>query len=532
MSKSLRSKRTLSCVGLGCAALAAMSFSGLVGCDTVARVSFPDVNFERMEVAGLVPPAGSCGGSSGRAQMRFVMLDTRSNPITNQTTIGGQQVSLDADDLGFSQSAVFELPATDCTSGACTVAGAVQFMCQAARPGVESQCNTSTDIAPVGAPAFASDLGASHLFGMAFENTGSLSGQIPSSVSNLYPDINGDGNGENVPNITTQITARASDPNRVRASSFLSQAAETWKISRNFAQDNFQTQSYFGLWTFSGTGATVESRVPSSEATTGWTNSPTQADAAVSAFPTGTQSTVAAVYASAKALLSDGGPYTNPSFADYKKTLVLFVDGPDERRLSAATAQDVIDAATATNTRVFIVHLDSEIQTSTDGGAQRLLFDDPEYVRDQDECADEDSCRNYEECRPITSYSTNPGSAVSTPLAEKRGKSFCVPKRDDNGRVGPVDEYAQIACETGGSYIYVPDPLTLAPQASWLPYVQHGLWEVPLNINAFNSGFVNASDAHLIQTDITASVGGRTNPKSYSQQGAFQSDNRLVLFSE
>lgn len=106
-----------------------------------------------------------------------------------------------------------------------------------------------------------------------------------------------------------------------------------------------------------------------------------------------------------------------------------------------------------------------------------------------------------------------------------------MPKRDANGRVGPIDDYAQVACATGGGYIYVPEPEALSNQLSWLPRVLDGLWEVPVEVNALDRGDVEGDQAYQLQMNMTLTFDGTSCPYSLSQKGTLQSsDTRTVVF--
>ena len=149
-----------------------------------------------------------------------------------------------------------------------------------------------------------------------------------------------------------------------------------------------------------------------------------------------------------------------------------------------------------------------------------------------DGCASDDECKNFEECRPTTAYANGPGQPVTQPTVERRALSFCHPKRDDNGRIGPIDDYAVIACETGGGYIYVSQSGTLPANMGWLPFALDGLWELPVSVDVFGRGQLGAGEAHLLQVNMQVTLGGRTITQSASQLGSTSAnDNRPVLFS-
>lgn len=502
-----------------------MGMVALSGCDTVARISFPDVKFDKVEVAGMTPPPDSCKGSSGNAKLRFVLLDNQQQPITPDTTLNGQAVSLTRESVELSQTAAFSLPDVEC-SGMCAQSN---FSCDRAQMNFEanlSRCFQEGGIGINSAPQFVSDLKANQLFGVVVENTGSLQGQLPSNLTVRYPDFDGDGKGEAPGELQGLVRERASDFLKVRVAG-LTQMATTWKIIEQFSSTNNQVQNFFGMWTFANSPGSIESVIGSSV----WTGSPDAVDAALRRFPQTTNSSQASVFESLITILKDTNAYANPQFAAYEKVMVVFVDGPDELRLQGSTAAEVIAAANAVNARLFIVHLDAKLATETTAGSP-LFVDDPEYIKFQDPCMDDSTCKNFEVCKEITKFSSAEGGAATFPDKATPGTKFCMPQRDDNGRIGPVDDYSEIACATGGSYVYVKDARALAFEMTWLPYVLDGLWEADINVDLFSrTGSVADGQPYLFQTNMSVSLGDVRTVEAVSQKGTvLGTDNRLVLF--
>lgn len=507
---------------LGLAATATLV--SMSGCDTVARLTFPDLKFASVQSSGLIPAAGSCDGSTGPAKLRMVLLDTQNQPITPETTLTGTSVNLTRDSVELSSSALFEMPDVLC-AGSCDNTAAT---CGTASPGFETalnRCFVSEGLGVNSDPTFVSDLVKNQLFGVVIENTGSLSGSLPSSFGMLYPDLNGDGKGQQVVELLSQRPERATDSSRRRASAF-GRLVTNWELAQADATSR-TVETYFGAWSFAGSQASLQSLV-----TGVWTTTGSAARAGISKVSGTPEKQQASVFESTARVLSDATGFADPRFADYEKTLVLFVDGPDELRLKGQTAQTVIDAANATNTRVFVVHIDPKIALETSGG-NPLIVDDPAYVAAQDGCADDSECKNFEECRQSMRFSSNPGQNVSTPSDERAALNFCLPKRDENGRLGPVDDYAQIACATGGGYIYLSNTESLADQIDWLPFAMDGLWEVDVNIDAISRQSVAPSEPYLVQTTLQVRVDGEAKTSVYSQKGSdVAQDNRMVIFAK
>jgi hypothetical protein len=180
--------------------------------------------------------------------------------------------------------------------------------------------------------------------------------------------------------------------------------------------------------------------------------------------------------------------------------------------------------------RIFIVHFERQVETALPSGVP-LLPDLPDYVNGQSECTSDDECKNFEECRSVTAYANRDGSMVQVPAGKTTG-SFCALRRDDNGRIGPVDEYAQIACETGGSYMYFPDVESLGEKINFLPYAMDGLWEVPLTLDAYNRGELPAGEPFNIQAEFQVTIDGLQRSKNLSQDGLYYDDRRVLFAGE
>ena len=125
------------------------------------------------------------------------------------------------------------------------------------------------------------------------------------------------------------------------------------------------------------------------------------------------------------------GAYADEQYADFEKTLVLVTDGPDDLRLPAFDLERVLDTANAQNVRIFVVHLDAETELGTE--TLPLYRDDPRYYQSQDPCSADTDCKNFEECR-VPQGSAAQSGAVEDPPTE----SYCLPKRGDDGRLGPT----------------------------------------------------------------------------------------------
>ena len=520
------------------AGIASVCLWGATGCDTVALVSFQEREFSQIESPGFTATAGSCGAiEDGEATLRFVLLADDQSSIRPGEVVGKETIdTITADDLELNNSALFELPDLPCASNDdCRLA---EMTCAVGPNVVESgnmdRCLKTSTVSLSGPVQFESDVTNAQLFGVMYENSGSLQGWLPSDVGALYPDWDNDGtaDGGQDPGV---VRGRASDQTNS------SKAALTILVT-NFLQAaenalNEQRPTQFGLWQFSGNDVSgVNSLV--NEVTPGdtvWMSSP-GAESLRNSFDqiTGTR---ANVYQAALEVLETG--YAPAEYEAYEKTLVLFVDGPDDLRLPQFSAQAVIERATELGVRIFIVHLDSAQDLTTSAGDTQLHRDDPQYWRNrvdgeqiQTPCADGSECRNFESCVVPIGYASTSGGSVEIETDD----TYCMPRRNELGRLGPIDEYARIACATDGGYIYVKHPSALRSRMKWLPHTMDGLWKVNVRIDDLANSTVPSGEGYKLQTSVTATVGGRNDTFSFSQSGEAATDDdaqdtRSVIFN-
>lgn len=515
--------------------LVGVSFAGLSGCDTVARISFSERRAEAIHSAGVTSPAGQCGGVDGVATMRFVMLANDTTPIIEGDDLTGALFNLRTQDVELRDSRVFSLPDQLC-AGAGDCPG--NLVCTKASDSLGDQyrrCNVPSDIAVEGQPRFVADNTKNQLFGVLFENAGSLRGWLPLDVGNLRPvDANGDaipGSGQD----TGPITERATD-HRVARGPLLTGLESNWDHASRYARRTGRTTN-FGFWTFAGSRAQVFSRVAEVHPQElMWTS---QLDRIMQAS-TNYRLNVeldrgrAAVFEAINTVIEQG--YTQAEYADWDKTLVVFVDGPDDLRLAQNhTAETVMTNASAAGVRIYIVHLDSKLNAD-------LLRDDFRYYESQSPCTDNGECKNFEECRVPQLFSDGLSGGVTYPQGYEQNPDarYCLPARDENGRVGPIEEYSQIACATEGGYIYVPSPQALRSRAEWLPFALDGLWEMDVLITEADRGNLFPGQPYKMQSTMNLQLGDLQRTYNFGQQGRVSqaiddddaADTRAVFFTK
>lgn len=524
---SLKQRRALALTGL-----VGLFSTASLGCDTVALISFQAREFNTIEAFGVTPLAGSCDGSNGAAMLRFVMIADDNSPIRPDEVIAGENISVTRDDLSLINGKLFELPDVQCSADSCAFS---EFSCEAANASYAASLNrclrdASLDID--GAVQFDSDVTSAQTFAVLIENSGSLDGWLPSDIGNKYPDYDGDGFAD--ADATTDVnlkSSRATDRigNRKVA---LAATAQRWSTIARIA-DNENRKTSFGAWQFSGTStAGVQSLVARATPTESvWTEQPLTAENSIATLTDPVQDRANVYQAMAEVLEND---LATPEIASNDKTMVVFVDGPDDLRLDTYDLERVLTAAKAASVRVFVVQLDPPVAT-TDISGTPLFRDHPGYTEDQENCTSDADCRNYEECRQPINYSSTPGGAVESPVVG----TYCLPSRDDNGRIGPIQDYQRIACETEGAYIYVPSSAGLRNRMQWLPFTMDGLWKVETVIDAIENGQVAGNEPYKVQSDFSVSLGGRSKTFSFSQTGDplagpkdEDQDTRTVIFSK
>jgi hypothetical protein len=189
-------------VGPGCLRLPARDRGS--ACDTVALISFSEREFQEINSPGFTATAGACatGIEDGRATLRFVLQSDDGTPIRPGETLGTTTVNLAADSLAFRDTAIFEVPIVEddpdttmapraekqCDSGECRQSG---MECSTA-PGIPDsatarRCQRTAQISLEGPIQFESDTTKPQLFGVLYENSGSLEGSCRRMSATFIP---------------------------------------------------------------------------------------------------------------------------------------------------------------------------------------------------------------------------------------------------------------------------------------------------------------------------------------------------------
>lgn len=528
--------------------LAAAATAGLLattmlasGCDTVALISFTERNLQDVHSSGFSTPAGACQtGSSGDLVNRFVLVADDNRPIMLGDAVSLEAVELTPDNIELSNGAIFELPEGSgsglgdsytpadptCTDDAACGAG---FTCTFA-PEIGNQdpelraCVQSDNMQlKRGADAvrFVSKVGATQVFGVLVENSTSIGGWQPEGATGFW-DTDGDGVAETRVSATGSNSDLATDLSSYRIIGIQDMLVPFDSTQRQANERG--VKSFFGLWSMSGLPQ-PPSLLSDTAADAGFTSSTSAMTAAFGELynvgsGTALRDSRANVYQAAKYIIENKYTDANieslyPATTDTEKVLTIVVDGPNDLRAGAGELprtdiEELITAAKAQNVRIFVTHLDPARDVSE-------LRDDPQYDDDQGaECTGDADCKNYERCRPLREYADSQDAQTAT-------GNYCFPAYDVDGRIGPIADYARLACETGGGYIYTRSGSRLQQNLGWLPYSLDGLWEADLSSTAIPNTPFDEGDFVKVQGTMRVTVSGRSDSVDFSQVGDFGS---------
>jgi hypothetical protein len=108
-------------------------------------------------------------------------------------------------------------------------------------------------------------------------------------------------------------------------------------------------------------------------------------------------------------------------------------------------------------------------------------------------------------------------------MVDKVGEGkYCMPDVREDGRLGPIADYARLACATKGGYIYLKNPRTdIEGAMSWLPYTMDGLWEAEFSVSALQSTREDFApgEAIRVQSSVDITAGGTRHSINFSQIG-------------
>lgn len=220
-------------------------------------------------------------------------------------------------------------------------------------------------------------------------------------------------------------------------------------------------------------------------------------------------------------------------YANHEKFLVIVTDGANEVWDKDATYQKVLEELNKHNIKLHIVHFDPKINEAkmrdfvTLWAGGRNCRND-ESCEKAPTCSADTDCQSHETCRPATVYSE---SAEVPPT--QTPDSYCMP-RYEGGRLGPVDEYAELGCRTGGNYYYVSSVGQMLPPLRNLPFAFDGQWSIEANISQLDTskgvspGYYRLSGVFMGLFGNVA-IGDRLTSSTPTSDGGLRLDNRLVV---
>jgi hypothetical protein len=381
--------------------------------------------------------------------------------------------------------------------------------------------------------------------GVLVEHGASTGGALPPNIGGDWYDSNGDGEGDT--EVRSVVRERSTDDQleggglRINA---IFRFVDSWLNVAQVSQERRNATTHFGLWALTDRDNAV-SAVSTENGENGtrppyWSSS--TGERAVDNFVEELTNEVAQTDNLVQPLVAAtdliNGPFkgeNNDAYDNADRSLFLIVDGPPELPLSSTTnldlPGDLIEDANDNGVRIHIVHFDPRFDDLS------LFPDSQPYWEEQlgSTCGSDDDCQDWEVCRDVKGFADRQGGDVSP---EPMG-SYCMPeRRQEDGRYGPISVYAQVACATGGSYQYVKSNRSIAKAIEWLPYETDAMWEADVEIGRVNDGQVEFGGPSRIQATFDATVNGRTETVTFSQDGySFDqdvpegaTDNRSTIF--
>lgn len=441
--------------------------------------SAPYLGFERTPVGlQVLPPVpANCDDPGPRQRIPFMISTTDVFPLVPGDTVNGLVIepglTLDAGSLAVRRPRVSTLTDTECTSDAdCTG----DFKCATAgMPGAPRQCTRQNPVTFVPEtiradfePGVNED--QQQLVGVLIENTAMLEGRLPTASGGLHDET-----GEK--DLLTEPT-RASDPTRIHR-----EAIKTFLVNLASVADPLNTAATI-FWYAGQVSAEARPLIKERELEDHFENDLSLGESLIDGMPNPVPKPANLWQAVLAMIDKDFGL---AKYAEHEKFLFVFTDGPNEVWDPEATYEQVLQAAAQINLHIYIVHLDAAVDPT-------LIRDLPTYWAGNDNCqsdpgcmkapacASDANCGSHEECRPAKIYSETAGGPVTeTPV------SYCLPAWDAEGHLGPIDQYSDLACRTGGSYMYVTRPEQLRPYWGALANAVNGQYSIEADFAALES---------------------------------------------
>lgn len=417
----------------------------------------------------LPPTPASCDDPGARQRIPFVFTSTDVVPIVRGDIVSGRtleaNVTVDTGSLAFRQPRVATAGQELCTSDADCARG---FHC--ALTGLVRQCAATTGVEMIpNTVQQDNDPGngtKQQLVAVLIENTAMLEGRLSVDVGGLFGE---DGQKDLFAN-----AGRASDPTRIHRESIKEFMVGMASVAK-------PSNTKVSVWWYAGQ-VPAESRplVFPMELTDHFTNDLSVGESLIDNMPDPVPKPSNLYQSILKVIESDLGL---EKYNDHEKFMFVFADGPNEVSDANASYAQVLEALQNKNIKLNIVHLDNQIDDTllrdapTIWGGNTACQNDPACVVRT--CTANTDCQNFETCRPANIYpAEEAGSVTQTPA------SYCMPQYVD-GRLGPIDQFADLTCRTGGTYVYVSEPNEMRDYWRVLPSTVDGQWSVEADFSRF-----------------------------------------------
>lgn len=422
------------------------------------------------------PVPTSCDNPGAEQRIPFVFGSTDVIPVVAGDVVGGRVVSaghtVHTGTIGIRRPRISTQTETTCTLDSECNTG---FKCAAGGlPGAPRQCTKQTGVELVPRTARNDfdpglDDDKKQLVAVLIENTAMLEGRLPLASGSLYDDA-----GEKDLFVNAD---RASDPTRIHRASIKDFMVGLASVAK-------PTNTAVSIWWYAGqVGAEARPLVDPGELSDHFTNDLSIGEALIDEMPDPVPKPANLYQGMLKVVESDLGL---DKYADHEKFLYVFTDGINEVHDDEASYAKVLETMEAQGIHVFIVHLDAPIDPTTVRDLNTLYAGNNACQADAScagarACTTDTDCQNYESCRTADVYPETEGGSVTQTASQ-----YCMPAYDQTGRLGPVDLYADMACRTGGNYIYVSEPEAMRTWWRSLPVGIDGQFSIAADFSALS----------------------------------------------
>ncbi len=486
----------------------------LIGDDTQCIPPYEGPDRRPIGFFSFPPVPVSCDTPGTLQRIPFTFSSSDAVPIVSGDRVSDRavvpNVSLDAQAISVTQPRVVEVKETPCvTTGDCSAG----FKCATAGDGKFCARQTGVEFVP-GSVKLDFDAGVleekKQLVGVLIENTSLLDGRLPTSVGSLYGE---DGQKD----LLTEV-GRATDTGGKRIGALKS-------FFNNLASVADARNTLTTLWFFAGdVPARARPLINENDLEDHFTSDLSVGSGLVEALPTSIPRP-GNLYQSIISMYEKD--FGLAKYSEYEKFLFIFTDGPNEVYDPVYNYEKVLEESRVLGVHVFIVHLDSPIDAT-------LMRDLPEYYLGNQSCQDDvncgasacggdANCQNHESCRSVRVYGENSGDAVSN-----SSQQFCTPTYNSEGQLGPIDEYADLACRTNGNYIYLTDVGALATYWQNLPSVINGQFSIQAEFSALAEPVLN-EPYYRFSSILLGGLGNTALPHRLLAKEGFRPDTRPLL---